>query len=183
MPLAIRPRFGQFGRREPVTRELIVCIYALYHIGFEMTLFVCRAQQDLKVCVWPTTSILILVSILTLYAFVRSFQNPNFQTTRGRAFNAHDLDNMRLLQKMMHNDNNNNCDRQCGGQHTTVIPLNNSYSNNNNNNNNRPCGKVLPMMNQSDNKNNNNKNNVSAEEKEVDIEGLDGRLYRGLINK
>ena len=124
-----------------------------------------------------TTSIL----ILTLSASILSFQNPNFQTTRGRPFNAHDLDNMRLLQKMMHNNNNNSnsCDRQCGGQHTTVIPLNNSY----NNNNNRPCGKVLPMVNQSDNKNNYNKNNVSLEEKEVDIEGLDGRLYRGLINK
>lgn len=96
--------------------------------------------------------------------------NQHMQTTRGRPLNAYDLENMRLLQSMLNQDATavEKEKRSCGGRHTTsVTPLPSSA---------KPSAKILPMV----------SNNTSASppvDEEVDIEGVDGRLYRGLVNK
>ena len=91
--------------------------------------------------------------------------NNQFQTIRGKALNAYELDHLRLLQKMLNPADNDN--RACGGKHTSSLPYKNTG---------RTSAKSLPAMSFT------NQEDILIDG-EVDIEGLDGKLYRGLISK
>lgn len=95
--------------------------------------------------------------------------NSHLQTIRGRPLNAYELDQLRLLQKILKGDNAGKSTRACGGKHTSSTPpkritarINSSTS--------------LPATMRQD-------PDEILIDGEVDIEGLDGRLYRGLISK
>ena len=90
--------------------------------------------------------------------------NKYVQTSRGKALNAYELENMKLLQKMDDHGDIYKDKRPCGGRHTTVI-----------NNSAKPFLKSSAVI-------STHYNNLFTD-KEVDLEGLDGRLYRGLVAK
>jgi len=95
--------------------------------------------------------------------------NRHLQTIRGQPLNAYELDQVRLLQGILKGDNPGKPSRACGGKHTSsshtkriTARINSSRS--------------LPPMNQDD-------PDEMLVNGEVDIEGIDGRFYRGLISQ
>ncbi|XP_047143375.1 uncharacterized protein LOC100206884 isoform X1 [Hydra vulgaris] len=93
--------------------------------------------------------------------------NNHLQTIRGRPFNAYELDQLKLLQKVLRGDSSKQ-NRSCGGEYTLNTPMQKLNVRIN-------TGMSLPSVPK--------ETNQSFIDNEIDIEGVDGRLYRGLLSR
>jgi len=100
--------------------------------------------------------------------------DSHFQTVRGkdRQLTGYELDQLKLLQRILKGDNPNKATRACGGRHTSSIPPSSAK-------------KLTPKFNSTFPSVNTDYIVATDDlvDNEIDIEGLDGRFYRGLLSR
>lgn len=99
---------------------------------------------------------------------VQSSSPQTLSTVRGKPLNAYELEHLRLLQKVLKAEEKEDEIRACGGRYTSSVPYKKTG---------RSSAKSIPSK-----KAFTNPEGVLIDG-EVDIEGLDGKLYRGLISR